>query len=175
MSIKPIITIPDHILKEVSKPVAEVNDEIRTLCADMIDSMYDAKGIGLAAIQIGVPLRVIVMDLEWGKEGEEEKRAPRVFINPEIIEASEDTAPYQEGCLSVPDYYDDIERPAKVKVKFLNEKGEEVIEDADGLFATCIQHEMDHLEGILFIDHLSRIRRERAVAKVKKFKKLNAA
>jgi peptide deformylase len=179
MAIKPILTVPDPILKQVSKPVAVVNDEIRALVADMLDSMYEAKGIGLAAIQIGVPLRVITMDLVWGKEDADgkpsEARLPQVFINPEILDKSENLAPYEEGCLSVPDYYDEIERPAKVKIKYLNEKGEEIIEDAEGLYATCIQHEMDHLNGVLFIDYLSRLRRERAVAKVKKGKKLNAA
>lgn len=172
--IKPIITVPDPILKQVSKPVSEVNDEIRELLADMLETMYDAKGIGLAAIQIGVPLRVIVMDLVWGKEGAGEARLPRYFINPEIIEASNDMRPYEEGCLSVPEYYEEIERPAKIKLKYLNENGEEIIEDADNMFATCIQHEIDHLNGIVFIDKLSRLKRERALAKVKKVKR-NAA
>ncbi len=172
--IKPIITVPDPILKQVSKPVSEVNDEIRELLADMLETMYDAKGIGLAAIQIGVPLRVIVMDLVWGKEGAGEARLPRYFINPEIIEASNDMRPYEEGCLSVPEYYEEIERPAKIKLKYLNENGEEIIEDADNMFATCIQHEIDHLNGIVFIDKLSSLKRERALAKVKKVKR-NAA
>lgn len=172
--IKPIITVPDPILKQVSKPVSDVNDEIRELLADMLETMYDAKGIGLAAIQIGVPLRVIVMDLVWGKEGAGEARLPRYFINPEIIEASNDMRPYEEGCLSVPEYYEEIERPAKIKLKYLNENGEEIIEDADNMFATCIQHEIDHLNGIVFIDKLSRLKRERALAKVKKVKR-NAA
>lgn len=177
MPIKPILTVPDPILKQASKPVTNFNDELKTLIQDMFDSMYEAKGIGLAAIQIGVPLRLIVMDLVWGKEeeGEPEKREPKVFINPEIINKSEDLVPYQEGCLSVPDVYEDIDRPAKVKIKYQNENGEEIIEETDGLFATCIQHEMDHLNGVLFIDYLSRLKRERAVTKVKKFKRLNHA
>ena len=123
-----------------------------------------APGIGLAAVQIGVPKRVIVMDLA----GQDEPRAPRYFVNPEIVWASEETAPYEEGCLSVPEYYDEVERPARVKLKYLNYQGEAVEEDADGMFAVCIQHEMDHLEGVLFIDHLSRLKREQAVKKVKK-------
>ena len=131
---------------------------------DMLETMYDAPGIGLAAIQIGVPKRVIVMDLA----GPDEEKAPRYFVNPEILWASEDTAPYEEGCLSIPDIYDEVQRPARVKLKYLNYQGEEVVEDAEGLFAVCIQHEMDHLEGVLFIDHLSRLKRDRAVAKVKK-------
>lgn len=172
--IKPIITVPDPILKQVSKPVSEVNDEIRILMADMLDSMYEAKGIGLAAIQIGVPLRVIVMDLVWGKEDAGDARLPRYFINPQILEGTEDTTPYEEGCLSVPEYYDEVLRPSKVKLKYLNENGEEIIEWANGMYATCIQHEMDHLDGILFIDHLSRLKRERAIAKVKKVKRMAA-
>lgn len=176
MAIKPIITIPDSVLKQVSKPVESVNDEIRALIKDMLDSMYEAKGIGLAAIQIGVPLRVLVMDLAWGKnaEGEPDVRVPRVFINPEILEKTEETAPYEEGCLSVPEFYEEIHRPAKVTLKYLDESGEEKTEIAEGMFATCIQHEMDHLNGVLFIDYLSRLKRERALAKVKKAKKLAA-
>jgi peptide deformylase len=144
--------------------VEKVDDELRALMDDMLETMYDAPGIGLAAIQIGVPKRVIVMDLA----GPDEEKAPRYFVNPEILWRSEDTAPYEEGCLSIPEIYDEVERPARVKLKYLNYQGEEVIEDADGLFAVCIQHEMDHLEGVLFIDHLSRLKRDRAVAKVKK-------
>jgi peptide deformylase len=126
--------------------------------------MYDAPGIGLAAVQVGEPLRVIVMDLS--KEGED--KAPRCFVNPEILEHSEDRLPYEEGCLSVPDIYEAVERPDRVRLRYLNTAGEQVEEDADGLFAVCIQHEMDHLEGVLFIDHLSRLKRDRAISKVKK-------
>lgn len=174
MAIKPIITIPDPILKQVSKPVEMVNDEIRALIKDMLDSMYEAKGIGLAAIQIGVPLRILVMDLVWGKEEAGDARLPRVFINPEILEKTEETTPYEEGCLSVPEFYEEIQRPSRVQIKYLNEEGKEVIEWAEGMFATCIQHEMDHLNGVLFIDYLSRLKKERALAKVKKAKKLAA-
>jgi peptide deformylase len=164
MAIREILVVPDPVLKLVSEPVEKVDDELRALMDDMLETMYEAPGIGLAAIQIGVPKRVIVMDIA----GPDDPKAPRYFVNPEIVWASEDTAPYEEGCLSIPDIYDEVERPARVKLKYLNYQGEEVIEDAEGLFAVCIQHEMDHLEGVLFIDHLSRLKRERAVAKVKK-------
>ena len=164
MAIREILVVPNPVLKLVSQPVDKVDDELRALMDDMLETMYDAPGIGLAAIQIGVPKRVIVMDIS----GPDEEKAPRYFVNPEIVWSSEDTAPYEEGCLSIPDIYDEVERPARVKLKYLNYQGEEVIEDAEGLFAVCIQHEMDHLEGVLFIDHLSRLKRDRAVAKVKK-------
>lgn len=164
MAIREILVVPDPVLKLVSQPVDKVDDDLRALMDDMLETMYDAPGIGLAAIQIGVPKRVIVMDLA----GPDDPKAPQYFVNPEIVWASEDTAPYEEGCLSIPDIYDEVERPARVKLKYLNYQGEEVIEDAEGLYAVCIQHEMDHLEGVLFIDHLSRLKRERAVAKVKK-------
>ncbi|CAN7550216.1 peptide deformylase [Phenylobacterium sp. LjRoot164] len=164
MAIREILVVPNPVLKLVSQPVDKVDDELRALMDDMLETMYDAPGIGLAAIQIGVPKRVIVMDIS----GPDDEKAPRYFVNPEIVWSSDDTAPYEEGCLSIPDIYDEVERPARVKLKYLNYQGEQVIEDADGLFAVCIQHEMDHLEGVLFIDHLSRLKRDRAVAKVKK-------
>ena len=166
MAIRPILTVPDPKLKLVSKPVERVDDALRALMDDMLETMYAAPGIGLAAIQVGEPVRVIVMDL--AREGEEP--APRHFVNPEIVWASEETAPYEEGCLSVPEIYDEVERPARVKIRYLNYRGEEVVEDCEGLYAVCIQHEMDHLNGVLFIDHLSRLKRDRAVAKVKKAK-----
>ena len=166
MAIRPILTVPDPKLKLVSKSVERVDDALRALMDDMLETMYAAPGIGLAAIQIGEPVRVIVMDL--AREGEEP--APRHFVNPEVVWASEETAPYEEGCLSVPEIYDEVERPARVKIKYLNYKGEEIVEDCEGLYAVCIQHEMDHLNGVLFIDHLSRLKRDRAVAKVKKAK-----
>ena len=164
MAIREILVVPSPVLKQVSQPVDKVDDALRALMDDMLETMYDAPGIGLAAIQIGVPKRVIVMDIA----GPDEEKAPRYFVNPEILWASEDLAPYEEGCLSIPEIYDEVERPARVKLKYLNYQGQEVIEDAEGLFAVCIQHEMDHLEGVLFIDHLSRLKRDRAVAKVKK-------
>ena len=166
MALLPILTAPDPALKKISAPVKEVNAEVRKLMDDMLETMYAAPGIGLAAIQVGVPQRVIVMDL--AREGEEP--APRHFVNPEILWASEETAPYEEGCLSVPEIYDEVERPARVKIRYLNYRGEEIVEDCEGLYAVCIQHEMDHLNGVLFIDHLSRLKRDRAVAKVKKAK-----
>ncbi len=164
MALREILVVPDPVLKQVSKPVERVDDDLRALMDDMLETMYAAPGIGLAAVQIGVPHRVIVMDL--AREGE--PPAPRHFVNPEILWASEETAPYEEGCLSVPEIYDEVERPAKVKLRYLNYQGEAVEEEAEGLFAVCIQHEMDHLEGVLFIDHLSRLKREQAVKKVKK-------
>ncbi|MBL8542555.1 MAG: peptide deformylase [Hyphomonadaceae bacterium] len=168
MAIRPILTAPDLRLKQKSAPVeGGVTDEHRALMDDMLETMYEAPGIGLAAIQVGVPLRIIVMDL--AREGEEKQ--PRYFVNPEILWASEETQPYEEGCLSVPDFYDEVERPARVKLRYLNYKGEQIEEDAEGLFAVCIQHEMDHLEGVLFIDHLSRLKRENALRKLKKARK----
>ena len=148
----------------MSKPVEEVDDELRALMDDMLETMYAAPGIGLAAIQVGVPRRVIVMDLARP----DEEKQPRYFVNPEILWASEETAPYEEGCLSVPEIYDEVERPAKVRLRYLNYHGEQIEEEAEGLYAVCIQHEMDHLEGVLFIDHLSRLKREQAIRKVKK-------
>ena len=164
MALREILVVPDPVLKKVSAPVEAVDDELRALMDDMLETMYAAPGIGLAAIQVGVPKQVIVMDLA----GKDEPPAPRYFVNPQILWASEDTAPYEEGCLSIPEIYDEVERPAQVKLKYLDYNGAEVIEEAEGLYAVCIQHEMDHLKGVLFIDYLSRLKRDRAVAKVKK-------
>ncbi|MEM8934879.1 MAG: peptide deformylase [Pseudomonadota bacterium] len=170
MAIRKILTAPDARLREVSKPVERVDDALRALMDDMLETMYDAPGIGLAAIQVGVPLRVIVMDLA----GEDEARAPRYFVNPEILDPSEDMATYEEGCLSVPEFFDEVERPATCRVKYLDYDGAEQVLDAEGLLATCIQHEMDHLNGVLFIDHLSRLKRDRVLKKLKKEQKLTA-
>ena len=167
MAIRPILTVPDPVLKQVSKPVDQVTDEIRALMDDMLETMYDAPGIGLAAVQIGVPVRVIVMDL--APEGEEPQ--PRYFVNPEILEKVEATQPHEEGCLSVPDYFETVERPERVRIRYLNYEGEQVEEWAEDMYAVCIQHEMDHLEGVLFIDYLSRLKRSYAVNKVKKAQK----
>ncbi len=168
MALRPILVAPDPVLKQKSKPVeGGVTDAHRALMDDMLETMYDAPGIGLAAIQVGEPLRIIVMDL--AKEGE--PPAPRYFVNPEITWASDELFSYEEGCLSVPDIYDDVERPARVKLRYLNYQGEQIEEEAEGLYAVCIQHEMDHLEGVLFIDHLSRLKREKALSKLKKARK----
>ncbi|WP_421736313.1 peptide deformylase [Caulobacter sp.] len=168
MSIRRILTVDNAadlaVLKKISTPVEAVTDDLRRLMDDMLETMYDAPGIGLAAVQVGEPIRLIVMDL--AREGEEP--APRYFINPEILSTSEETQGYEEGCLSVPDYYDDVERPSKVTLRYQNYQGETVVDEAEGMYAVCIQHEMDHLEGVLFIDHLSRLRRDRAITKVKK-------
>lgn len=168
MAIREILTAPDLRLKQKSAPVlGAVTDEHRALMDDMLETMYAAPGIGLAAIQVGVPLRIIVMDLAR----EDAPKSPRYFVNPEIVWASDETAPYEEGCLSVPEIYDEVERPARVRLRYLNYQGEAVEEEADGLFAVCIQHEMDHLEGVLFIDHLSRLKRDNALRKLKKARK----
>jgi peptide deformylase len=172
MSIRPILTVDTDmaVLKQKSAPVAEVDDALRALMDDMLATMYAAPGIGLAAIQIGVPKRVIVMDLA----PKDMPPAPRYFINPEILWASEETKPWEEGCLSVPDIYDDVERPAQVRLRYLDYHGKLIEEDAVDLYAVCIQHEMDHLNGVLFIDHLSRLKRDRAVKQVKKAAKADA-
>ena len=164
MALRDIIILPDKRLRSVSKPVVAIGDEIRTLVADMFETMYEAPGIGLAAIQIGIPSRVIVMDLSK-REAEAE---PRVFINPEITWSSEEKSLYEEGCLSIPDVHEDVERPARVKIRYLDLEGKPHEEDAEGLFATCIQHEVDHLNGVLFIDHISKLKRERITKKFTK-------
>ncbi|MEL6111873.1 MAG: peptide deformylase [Pseudomonadota bacterium] len=168
MPIRPILTAPDPRLRQVSKPVDTVDDAVRTLMDDMLETMYDAPGIGLAAIQIGVPVRVIVMDLA----GEGEPPAPLYFVNPEILDPADTLASYEEGCLSVPDYFESVDRPATCRVQYLDYHGAPQEIEADGLLATCIQHEMDHLEGVLFIDHLSRLKRDRILKKIKKDQKL---
>jgi len=170
MAIREIISIPDKRLRRVSEPVEKITSEVRALAEDMFETMYDAPGIGLAAIQVAVPLRLITMDLAK-KEGES---APRVFINPEILSKSEDIAVYEEGCLSIPEYYEEVERPASVRVRFMDLEGEVHEEDAEGLFATCIQHEIDHLNGVLFIDYLSKLKRDRVMKKFTKAAKLAA-
>ena len=165
MSIKPLIILPDPTLRLVSKPVEHVDAPLRKLAADMLDTMYDAPGIGLAAIQVGEALRMLVIDLS--KEGE--PKAPQIFINPEVLETSDERSVYEEGCLSIPDYYAEVERPANVRVKYLDRDGKLQEIEAEGLMATCLQHEIDHLNGVLFIDHISKLKRDMVV---KKFKKL---
>ena len=165
MSIKPLVILPDPKLRLVSKPVETIDASLRKFAADMLDTMYDAPGIGLAAIQVGEPIRMLVLDL--AKEGE--PKAPQIFINTEIVQSSDERSVYEEGCLSIPDYYAEVERPAKVRVKYLDEHGKAQEVEADGLLATCLQHEVDHLNGVLFIDHISKLKRDMVV---KKFKKL---
>ncbi len=165
MAIREIITVPDLRLKQVSLPVeGGVTDAVRALMDDMLETMYAAPGIGLAAIQIGEPLRVIVIDLAR----DDEPPQPRYFVNPEILETVEDTTPYEEGCLSVPDVFEEVERPVRCRLRYLDYDGNMVEEWAEGMYAVCIQHEMDHLDGTLFIDYLSRLKRQRAIDKVRK-------
>ena len=172
MAIRPILEVPDPQLRQISTPVDRVDDDIRALIADMFETMYDAPGIGLAAIQVGVPKRILVIDLqEPAEEGGEPVKDPRVFINPEILEESDEDVPYTEGCLSVPDQYAEVDRPDRVRARWLDEKGSSHEEEIEGLLATCLQHEMDHLEGILFIDHLSRLKREMILKKLAKQRK----
>jgi peptide deformylase len=168
MTVRPILTAPDPRLKTVSEDVADVNGEIKKLIADMLDSMYAADGIGLAAIQIGEAKNVIVMDLDR-KDG---KKQPRVFVNPKILWASEETVRVEEGCLSVPEIWEEVERPAAIRAEYLDRDGDKQTLEAEGLLATCLQHEMDHLKGILFIDHISRLKRSIALRKLTKAKKL---
>jgi peptide deformylase len=164
MALRDILTLPDKRLRQVSDPVKKIDAGVRKLVEDMFETMYDAPGIGLAAIQVGAPKRIITMDLAK----KEEPRKPQVFINPEILWTSEEKATYEEGCLSIPEFYDDVERPAQVKVKYLDLEGKPQEVMANGLFATCLQHEIDHLNGILFIDHISRLKRERVLKKFSK-------
>jgi len=187
MAIREILEVPDPRLKQVSQPVERFDDELRTLVADMFDTMYDAPGIGLAAIQVGVPLRVLVIDLQPDDEDAEPevchshgghhhthqptKREPHVFINPEILDPSEEHTIYNEGCLSVPEVYAEVERPSRIRARWQDLDGQVHEEALDGLMATCLQHEMDHLEGVLFIDHLSRLKRQMALKKLEKLRR----
>ncbi len=185
MAIREILEVPDPRLKVVSEPVTEFDDELRTLVADMFETMYDAPGIGLAAIQVGVPKRVLVIDLQpddpdaepvpCNHDGHHHHhqptlKEPRVFVNPVILDPSSEVATYQEGCLSVPEIFADVDRPATCRVRYQDLDGNPHEEDLDGLMATCLQHEMDHLEGILFIDHLSRLKRQMALKKLQKLR-----
>ncbi|MDA9615747.1 peptide deformylase [Candidatus Pelagibacter sp.] len=166
MSVKTILTEPNKLLRQVSKRVDKVGDEERVLMDDMLDTMYSAPGIGLAAIQIGVPKRIIVIDISR----DENKKEPRYFVNPVIKNKNEEKAKYEEGCLSVPDQFAEIERPNACEVEYLDYNGKKQILKADGLLATCIQHEMDHLEGILFIDYLSKLKKSMIIKKLSKIK-----
>ncbi|MFC6788574.1 peptide deformylase [Methylobacterium komagatae] len=171
MTIRPLVILPDQQLKLVSEPVGDITAEIKTLVADMFETMYDAPGVGLAAIQIGVAKRIVTIDTSK----EEGVREPRVFINPEIVWSSEERRCYDEGCLSIPEYYAEVERPDRVRVKFRDLDGKEQEIEADGLLSTCIQHEIDHLNGVLFIDHLSKLKRDRVMKKFAKAAKRDAA
>jgi peptide deformylase len=173
MTVRPILTAPDPRLQAVSTDVEAVTDEIRTLADDMADSMYAADGIGLAAIQIGVAKRILVIDLDQRSGDQKEgKKNPVAYINPKIVWASDETAVFEEGCLSVPEIWDDVERPARVRCEYLDRDGKAQVLEADGMLATCLQHEMDHLNGVLFIDHLSRLKKSMAIRKLTKAKKL---
>ena len=167
MAVREILILPDKRLRKVSEPVKKIDAGIRRLVDDMLETMYDAPGIGLAAIQIGTSKRVVTMDLAK----KEEPKNPQVFINPEIVWSSDEKAVYEEGCLSIPEIYSDVERPAQVKVKYLDLEGELHEIEANGLLSTCLQHEVDHLNGILFIDHLSRLKRQRIIKKFTKVAK----
>jgi peptide deformylase len=178
MAILRIYETPDPMLRQISTPVENVDDDLRALIKDMFETMYDAPGIGLAAVQVGVPRRLLVMDLQEPENPDDPEskpvREPRVFINPEILEASDTEIPYLEGCLSVPDQYADVMRPDRIKARWLDEDGNSHEEELDGLLAVCLQHEMDHLEGVLFIDHLSKLKRDMVLKKLAKARKERA-
>jgi peptide deformylase len=175
MAIRPIIEAPDPLLRQISSPVEAITPEIQTLIDDMFETMYAAPGIGLAAIQVGVPKRILVIDLQDPEEeGGDPVRNPLVFINPEILRSSQTERPYNEGCLSVPDQYAEVERPDAIRARWQGRDGKVREEELDGMLATCLQHEMDHLEGILFIDYLSRLKRDMILRKLAKARKLAA-
>jgi len=165
MTTKPLVLLPDPVLRQTSKPVERVDDDLRRFADDMLETMYDAPGIGLAAIQVGEPIRMLVMDVSK----EEEDNKPYVLINPEVVATGDEVSTYEEGCLSIPDYYAEVERPASVTVNYLDRDGKSCTMEADGMLATCVQHEIDHLNGILFIDHISKLKRDMVI---KKFTKL---
>ena len=171
MTIRPLVILPDPQLRLKSEPVEAITSEIRALARDMLDTMYDAPGVGLAAIQIGVPKRVVTIDTNK----EEDARDPTVFVNPEIVWASQEKRVYDEGCLSIPEFYGEVERPDRVRVRYMTLDGQVVEKEADGLLATCLQHEIDHLDGVLFIDHLSKLKRDRVIKKFAKAAKRDAA
>jgi len=164
MTVREIIKLPDKRLRLVSEPVKRIDASLRKLVEDMFETLYGAPGIGLAGIQVGVAKRVIIMDLSK----KDDTRKPEVFINPEITWASEEKSSYEEGCLSIPEYYEEVERPSRVRVRFTDLDGKVHEEDAEGLFATCIQHEIDHLNGVLFVDYLSKLKRDRVLKKFTK-------
>jgi len=172
MAIRRIYETPDPVLREISKPVETFDDGLKNLVSDMFETMYAAPGIGLAAVQVGVPVRLLVIDLqEPEEEGGEPLRDPRVFINPEILWHSDEEVPYTEGCLSVPEQYAEVMRPDRIRARWRDVEGKSYEEEIDGLLAVCLQHEMDHLNGVLFIDHLSRLKRDMVLKKLAKWRK----
>jgi peptide deformylase len=176
MSIREILTVPDPRLREVCQPVGQVDDEVRALLDDMLETMYDAPGIGLAAIQIGVAKRCLVMDIS-NRDGDdagadESAAAPLYMVNPEIVWTSDEVCDFEEGCLSVPEFYETVERPERCRVKYLDYHGKPQELECDGMLATCVQHEIDHLDGALFIDHISKLKRDRIIRKFTKELKL---
>jgi peptide deformylase len=176
MAIRPLVILPDSMLRKVSAPIGDITPEIRKLAEDMLETMYDAPGIGLAAIQIGEPVRLVTLDVsKKAEEGEEQAREPMVLINPEVTWRSEELSSYEEGCLSIPEYYEEVERPARVKIAYRDLDGTAQEIEADGLLATCLQHEIDHLNGVLFIDYLSRLKRERVTKRFAKAAKRDSA
>ena len=179
MSLLRIYEAPDPMLRQISTPVETVDDELRVLIADMFETMYDAPGIGLAAVQVGVPRRLLVMDLQEPSDPEDDEsppiKQPRVFINPEIVAHSDREVPYTEGCLSVPDQYAEVMRPDHIRARWMDEHGRSHEEELDGLLAICLQHEMDHLEGVLFIDHLSKLKRDMVLKKLAKARRERGA
>ncbi len=170
MTILPLVILPDHRLREHSAPVKQVTPELLTLADDMLETMYDAPGIGLAAVQIGEMVRLMVLDV--GQRGGGEKD-PQIFFNPEIVWKSEGLSPYTEGCLSIPDYEEEVIRPAQVRVRYMDTNGKTQEIEADGILSTCLQHEIDHLNGVLFIDYLSKMKRDRVTKKFKKKARLS--
>lgn len=173
MAVLPIVEIPDPRLRLVSKPVEAIDDATRTLVADMIETMYAANGIGLAAIQVGVDLRVLVIDLQAEEDADGKPiRAPKAYINPEIVSVSDELSTYNEGCLSIPEQYAEVKRPARARVRWQDEQGAAFEEELDGLLSTCMQHEIDHLNGVLFVDHVSRLKRDMLLKKLAKQRRL---
>jgi peptide deformylase len=168
MALREILILPDKRLRLVSKPVAKIDSAVRKLVEDMLETMYDAPGIGLAAIQVGEPKRIVTLDLAR----KDEPKAPQAFINPELVSKSEEKSIHEEGCLSIPEYYEEVQRPASIRVKYLDLDGKAREIEADGLLATCLQHEIDHLNGVLFIDHISKLKRDRVIKKFAKQAKL---
>jgi len=175
MTIRKIITLPEKLLRQPSAPLSHVDGDTRTLLKDMADTMYDAPGIGLAAIQVAVPQRLVVVDVAQKDEAGHRTPNPLFLVNPEIVWTSEETSPYEEGCLSIPDYYEFVERPAACRVQYIDFDGLEKELEADGLLSTCLQHEIDHLNGVLFIDYLSKLKRDRILKKFQKLAKLRAS